>query len=98
MLAFTSTPGVDRIARRLDDADALHRRLERVRRLGYSLSHDEPPHGVGALAVAVLDDTGRAVASLAILAPVNRADRLPRHIDALRGAAGRLSQALYRAA
>jgi hypothetical protein len=36
------------------------------------------------------------VASLAILAPVSRADRLAQHIDALRDAAGRLSHAVYR--
>jgi DNA-binding IclR family transcriptional regulator len=94
LLAFMSPALVDRILRRRDNADAVRRQLEGVRQLGYSLSHDELQQGVHGLAVPVLDGTEHAVASLAILVPVTRANGLPEHTDALLEAAGQLSQAI----
>ncbi|UGS37322.1 IclR family transcriptional regulator [Capillimicrobium parvum] len=94
ILAFLSPQVVDRITRKLDNADGIRRQLEGVRQLGYSLSHDELQQGVHGLAVPVLDDTGVAVASLAILVPVTRANNLTEHTDALLESSAGLSRAL----
>ncbi len=95
ILAFLSTSLVDRITRKATNADGLRRQLEGVRQLGYSLSHDELQQGVHGLAVPVLDQSGQAVASLAILVPVTRASTLPEHTEALLQASARLSSALF---
>lgn len=94
ILAFLSPQVIDRITRKLDNPDGVRRQLEGVRQLGYSLSHDELQQGVHGLAVPVLDDTGVAVASLAILVPVTRANNLTEHTDALLEASAGLSRAL----
>jgi DNA-binding IclR family transcriptional regulator len=95
LLAFRGQPTVDRVTRTVGDADVLRRQLEGVRQLGYALSHDELQQGVHGLAVPVLDPSGTAVASLAILVPVTRASNLLEHTDALLQASARLAQALY---
>jgi IclR family transcriptional regulator, KDG regulon repressor len=95
LLAFRGQPTVDRVTRTIGDADVLRRQLEGVRQLGYALSHDELQQGVHGLAVPVLDPSGTAVASLAILVPVTRASNLLGHTDALLQASARLAQALY---
>ena len=95
LLAFRGQPTVDRVSRTIGDANVLRRQLEGVRQLGYALSHDELQQGVHGLAVPVLDPSGTAVASLAILVPVTRASNLLEHTDALLQASARLAQALY---
>lgn len=94
LLAYLRQPPVDRMLRDLEHSDALRRQLEGVRQLRYSLSHDELQQGVHGLAVPVLDNTGHAVASLAILVPVTRANGLAEHTDALLEGAAQLSRAV----
>ncbi|HWT92670.1 MAG TPA: IclR family transcriptional regulator [Solirubrobacteraceae bacterium] len=95
LLAFATDTAAKRVLKRTEHADGLARQLEGVRQLGYALSHDELQQGVHGLAVPVLDADTVAVASLAILVPVNRANNLTDHASALLDAAAGLSRALY---
>jgi DNA-binding IclR family transcriptional regulator len=94
MLAFLPALG-ERIVRNADQPDVLERQLQGVRQLGYALSHDELQMGVHGLAVPVLDASGTAAASLAILVPTTRANDLGQHTDALLAHAERLSRAMF---
>ena len=53
-------------------------RLERVRRDGFSTSHDEAARGVSAIAVAVADETTGEEASLCIVFPASTTDETER--------------------
>lgn len=94
ILAFLGNAAIDKIVRRHDEPEAIKRRLEGVRQLGYALSHDELQQGVHGLAAPVFDNTGNAVASMALLTPTTRSNDLPRHTDALLAAAAELSKSL----
>jgi IclR family KDG regulon transcriptional repressor len=66
-------PGtIDRIARNAADRAGLLGRLEEVRRLGYAVSIDELKQGAAGIAAPIIGRTGHAVASLGIIAPVDR--------------------------
>lgn len=60
--------------------------LDRVRAQGYATNHEESEDGVGSIAIALLDATGRPVAAIAIAVPVNRmsAKVQDRMVEALR--------------
>ncbi len=58
--------------------DDLLERLARVRREGYATSHDEAARGVGAIAVAVADDSTGEEASLCIVFPASTTDEAER--------------------
>lgn len=94
LLAFLREATIDEIIRRLDQPEAMRRRIEGIRQLGYALSHDEIQQGVHGLGAPILDDTGHAVASMAILTPTTRANRLPEYTDALLATTAELSRAL----
>jgi DNA-binding IclR family transcriptional regulator len=95
LLAFMAPATVDRLVRRSERPESLERELEAVRHLGYAISHDELQLGVHGLAVPVVDATGRALASLAILVPAARAGGLLDHLEALAAAAPEISGSLY---
>lgn len=94
ILAFLDSATGDKIMSKADHPETVKRQLEAVRQLGYSLSHDELQQGVHGLAAPVLDRDGHASAGIAILVPTNRANELPRHIDALMDATAALSASL----
>ncbi len=68
-------------------------RLARVRRDGYSTSHDEAARGVGAIAVAVADEATGEEASLCIVFPASTTDEAERRaiIAALQDQAARVN-------
>lgn len=57
--------------------------LETVRRNGYSASENELQQGVHGLAVPLREPAGTVSCSLAVLSPIQRADRLYDHLPAL---------------
>jgi IclR family KDG regulon transcriptional repressor len=72
----------------------LREQLEKIQSDGYAISHDELQNGVHGVAVPILDRPDHALASLAILTPNMRADRLMSHLDELRGATDRITSSL----
>ncbi|MFB3817104.1 MAG: IclR family transcriptional regulator [Candidatus Methylomirabilales bacterium] len=56
----------------LTDPAQLIRRLERIRRSGFAVSHQEFVPGVRSLAVPIRDATGRVVGSLGLVGPDSR--------------------------
>lgn len=93
LLGFQASALVDRVLTHTERPDLLRSQLESVRQLGYAISHDELQDGVYGVAVPILDESGRAIASLAILVPITRANALTAHIDELSQAAGRIAKA-----
>jgi len=91
ILAFSDTALIDRVRRR---HTASEETLQQVRELGYALSHDELQNGVHGLAVPVLDPSGFAVASMAMLVPVSRAAGLHEHTETMLQASARVARAL----
>ncbi|MFE7835135.1 IclR family transcriptional regulator [Streptomyces sp. NPDC057474] len=91
ILAFLDDAAKGRIIRDVDDSEALTRQLEGARQLGYTLSHDELQEGVHGIAVPVLDGSGHALASMAILVPASRAGKVTQHVGALLKAGQELS-------
>lgn len=63
------------------DFGTLEVELARVRERGYALNIDESEVGLRAVAVAIRDRSGRAIAALAVTTPSSR--MLPTHIPAL---------------
>jgi IclR family transcriptional regulator, KDG regulon repressor len=68
--------------------------LETIRTVGHARSHDELQSGVHGLAAPVLAADGFAVASVALLAPPDRAATLDEHLDQLLRAATRIGEGL----
>jgi len=95
MLAYLPHTVIERLVRKAERPERLRHQLEAVTQLGYALSHDELQHGVHGLAVPVLDASGHALASLAIIVPAARTDGLIDHLDPLRRAAADVSASLY---
>jgi IclR family KDG regulon transcriptional repressor len=69
LLAFADPATVDRA---LADHAELRDELQATRRRGWAVSHDELQLGASGLAAPLLDARGRAIASIGIVAPVNR--------------------------
>ncbi|MET0831031.1 MAG: IclR family transcriptional regulator C-terminal domain-containing protein [Acidimicrobiia bacterium] len=69
MLAHVEPAVVARLAG--GDPDLLAE-LARVRRLGHAVSHDELEEGVAGVAAAIVDQTGRPLGSLGVVAPAAR--------------------------
>lgn len=68
--------------------------LDRIRRRGYAISHDELETGVAGLAAPVLDVAGIAVASVGVVAPTGRFPAERDLAPAVVGAAEQVSAAL----
>ncbi|WP_169515233.1 IclR family transcriptional regulator [Gordonia shandongensis] len=58
------------------DPDTIRSTLAAIRDRGYATTHDELMHDVAGIAAPVLDRAGRPVASVSVVAPSSRADRL----------------------
>ncbi len=72
------------------DPERIAAAIARVRETGHAHGPVEPGSLVQELAVPVVDQRGRAVASLAILCPQSRAEGLMRHLPMLQAGAGRI--------
>lgn len=94
ILAFSPHGLTRRVVGASADPATLRRSLDAIRKLGYSLSHDELQSGVHGVAVPILGADGVAGASLAVLMPTNRAVGIERHIDALLAAAAQIAAEL----
>ncbi|CAN5493017.1 MAG: IclR family transcriptional regulator [Acidimicrobiia bacterium] len=69
MLAHADLATVGRLAAGRPGIEA---ELDRIRRRGYAVSHDELEDGVAGVAAAIVDRSGRPIASLGIVAPTPR--------------------------
>jgi IclR family KDG regulon transcriptional repressor len=94
ILAFLDDAMLQRLMGRDQRTRDAHPHLDQVRRLGYALSRDEVQNGVQGLAVPVRAEANGAVASMTIIVPDNRADRLHEYVDQLLAASGSLSDSL----
>jgi len=94
LLSYVDESARNRVVQASGDPDAIIRQLESVRQLGYALSHDELQEGVHGIAAPILDSTGQALASMAILMPSSRTAQLMQHVPALLTASRELSDAL----
>lgn len=83
LLAYEPERLVRKLLSPLPNAAEISAGLERIRRARYAESHDELQWGVHAAAAPVFSAAGKAVAALTVLVPVNRAERLADHRDAL---------------
>jgi len=92
ILAFLPPDATTKIVKNADDPKRVAEDLEAIRRDGYARSHDELQLGAYGIAVPILGVDGVAIGSLAVLAPVNRAQGLERHVDELRSAVTQIQQ------
>jgi DNA-binding IclR family transcriptional regulator len=76
LLAFQDDRTVLRVLKRLENASAARDRIEEVRTNRYAISHDELQMGVHGLAAPLFDEVDTCVASVAILVPAARVDKL----------------------
>lgn len=74
------------------DPERVGAAMERVRETGYASGEHEAGSLVHELAVPVVDERGRAIASFAILGPRSRADALLEHLPMLRAGAERIAR------
>ncbi|WPB89313.1 IclR family transcriptional regulator [Streptomyces malaysiensis] len=94
ILAFLEEKTAERITGKAEHPETARRQVEGVRHLGYALSHDELQLGVHGVAVPIVDEAERALASLAVLVPTSRTSAITHHIDALLEAGVKLSATL----
>lgn len=59
-----------------DQYERFARELAQVRQLGYALSREETETGVGAIGVAIRNDSGAPIAGLSVATPIGRLDRM----------------------
>lgn len=97
-LAFLDARAQSRILAELPEAErgAAEERIAQVRRAGWALSQDELQLGVCGIAAPVFGADGTCVASLAIIVPLQRQERLDTFLDKLLSAAKDVSAALQR--
>lgn len=83
-------------SRTITDPRELDRELDRVRRSGYAVCHQESEVGLSSIAVPVRDPQGRVRAALALAGPSGRFSGIfvSRSFDLLAGAASRVRAAL----
>jgi len=94
LLAFQPDHLLERALRTLDDPAAVRRQLQQVRRDGYATSGNELQAGVHGTAAPILGPDGFARASVALLAPVDRAGGLDPHAGRLMESARRIAASL----
>ncbi len=76
LLAFQDEKTIARLLRRVTGAAAARDRLQEIRNLKYAISHDELQMGVHGVAAPLFDRAGNCIASVAILVPAARMDKL----------------------
>lgn len=69
---YPETRLVTQTAQSLASLRALTSALDEVRENGYATNYEESEEGVGSVAIALIDHTGRAVAAIAVAVPVSR--------------------------
>jgi len=94
LLAFTPAKQTRRVLAGVPEAGQVLRELGAIRTRGYALSHEELQSGVHAASAPVLGPDGIAVAALAALVPVNRADCIPRLVGPVVAAANEIGTAM----
>lgn len=72
ILAFLDRDVIGRMLASVPDAELARERLDETRRLGYALSSDELQRGICGLASPIRDAAGAVVASIGVVAPVQR--------------------------
>jgi DNA-binding IclR family transcriptional regulator len=92
LLACQNERFISRFLKRVDDPDAVARRIAQTREAGYSISHDELQMGVHGLATGLVGNNGACTASLGILVPGQRSDLLPSFHDDLMATAAEISR------
>ncbi|MBA2529720.1 MAG: helix-turn-helix domain-containing protein [Euzebyales bacterium] len=102
VLAFAESEHVERLLAGEPAAADIRGLLELTRRNGYAESHDELQFGASGLAAPVRDTSGRVIASLGMVAPVNRlpdtAVLAPAMLQAAAAVVERLGRELRRSA
>jgi len=93
LLAFQAEHVIERVLRAGADAAAVRRQLAQVHRDGFATSSNELQPGVCGAAAPILGGDGIAHASIAVLAPFDRAPRLAGHATRLRVAANEIAAA-----
>lgn len=94
LLAFVPGRQARRVLAGIPGTAGILRDLTAIRTRGYELSHDELQRGVHAVSAPVLGPDGLAVAALAALLPVNRAERVPGLVGLVVEAAGDIGRRL----
>jgi DNA-binding IclR family transcriptional regulator len=94
LLAFQGEPAVDRAVRAHPDPAWLRRQLEQIRKAGHAISADELQRGVHGLAAPILDASGLARATIAVLVPAERSRRLAEHAGRVKQTAEQIAAAL----
>ena len=97
ILAYLEPARIERITDAIEDLDELRRlrgQLAELRERGYAESRNELHPGIFGLAVPLLGEDGHALASLALLAPAERADHLRTLVPEMQRVARRLAKTL----
>lgn len=94
LLAFQDEKTIARLAKRAGEPEIVRARIEDIRSQRYAISHDELQQGVHGLAAPLFDADETCVASLAILVPASRADKLPSLLPQLMNAASLITDDL----
>lgn len=92
---YVSKPLTEVCASTIHDVDKLSQEVERIRQRGWASSFEETNRGVWGLSVALIDEAGRASASIGVAGPQERRPRnLAPWIAALTQSAARLAEPL----
>lgn len=97
ILGYLEPRQLERVLESIVDAGELARvrhGLDELHRLGFAESYNELHPGIYGVAVPLLDADGYALASLALLAPIERADQVRALVPVLQEAAESVSTAL----
>lgn len=95
ILAFLAPEAAARIAARADEPKKIATQLADVRRLGYAVSHDELSFSVHGVSAPILL-RGEAIASLGVVMPSVRAERVTEYGRILKRAAAGITRELAR--
>lgn len=94
LLACQNERFIARFLKRVENPEAVAKRIDETKEAGYSISHDELQLGVHGLATGLVGNSGTCEASLGILVPGQRSDLLPTFREALLAAAAEISRQL----
>lgn len=94
LIAFQDPKVVDRLLKKAQDPEEARKRIAKTREDGFAISHDELQLGVHGVAVPIIEPGGRCEASLAILLPAVRSERLPSLVQPLLDASRQITRLL----
>ncbi|ARQ14425.1 IclR family transcriptional regulator protein (plasmid) [Rhizobium etli] len=76
LLAFQDDKTIARVLKKAPDPKIARKRIDEIRSQRYAISHDELQMGVHGISAPLFDATELCVASIAILVPADRSERL----------------------